>query len=49
MTTTIARWRTAAEKGRGRLGHNQISSDGDGREFRKRWNGQEESDNVSKG
>ena len=36
---------------RGRQGHKQgqVSSDGDGGEHRKRWDGQEESDDASAG
>ena len=45
---TTARRRTTAERERGRRGHNQVSSDGNGGERRKR-DGQEESGYASNG
>ena len=44
-----ARRRTTAEEERGRRRHEQVSSGGDGGERRERGDGQEESDNASKG
>ena len=47
--TTTARRRTKGDKERGRQGHEQVSGDGDVGERCKKGDGQEESDDASKG